>query len=58
MVKMAIVKPIYGAYGAVTGIAGKSDVTTANADTALNETLVNSFDKDRVNAQTECSGCQ
>jgi filamentous hemagglutinin len=38
-------------YSAVTGIAGKSDVTTANVGT-LNETLVNSFDKDRVNAQT------
>ena len=38
-------------YGAVTGMAGKSDVTTANVGT-LNETLVNSFDKDRVNAQT------
>ncbi|WP_172800108.1 hemagglutinin repeat-containing protein, partial [Faucicola atlantae] len=37
-------------YGAVTGMAGKSDVTTANVGT-LNETLVNSFDKDRVNAQ-------
>ncbi|OBX76553.1 hypothetical protein A9306_10010 [Moraxella atlantae] len=37
-------------YGAVTGMAGKSEVTTANVGT-LNETLANSFDKDRVNAQ-------
>ncbi len=37
-------------YGAVTGMAGKSEVTTANVGT-LNETLANNFDKDRVNAE-------
>ena len=37
-------------YGAVTGIAGKSDVTTANVG-SLNEVLQNNFDKDRVNEQ-------
>ncbi|OPH35906.1 hemagglutinin repeat-containing protein [Moraxella atlantae] len=37
-------------YGAVTGMAGKSDVTTANVS-SLNETLENSFDKTAVEAQ-------
>ena len=37
-------------YGAVTGIAGKSDVTTANVS-SLNETLENSFDKTAVETQ-------
>ncbi|WP_410473288.1 hemagglutinin repeat-containing protein [Faucicola mancuniensis] len=37
-------------YGAVTGVAGKSDVTTANVG-SLNEVLQNNFDKDRVNEQ-------
>ena len=37
-------------YGAVTGMAGKSDVTTANVS-SLNEKLENSFDKTAVEAQ-------
>lgn len=37
-------------YGAVTGMAGKSDVTTATVS-SLNEPLQNSFDKDRVSKQ-------
>ena len=37
-------------YGAVTGMAGKSDVTTANVS-SLNETLENRFDKTAVEAQ-------
>ena len=37
-------------YGAVTGMAGKSDVTTANVS-SLNETLENSFDKTAVETQ-------
>ena len=39
-------------YGAVTGRAGKSDVTTANVG-SLNEVLQNNFDKDRVNAEID-----
>ena len=37
-------------YGAVTGIAGKSDVTTANVS-SLNKPLENSFDKTAVEEQ-------
>ena len=37
-------------YGAVTGVAGKSEVTTATVG-SLNEVLQNNFDKDRVNAE-------
>ena len=37
-------------YGAVTGMAGKSDVTTANVS-SLNKPLENSFDKTAVEAQ-------
>ena len=37
-------------YGAVTGIAGKSDVTTANVS-SLNKPLENSFDKTAVETQ-------
>ena len=37
-------------YGAVTGMAGKSDVTTANVS-SLNKPLENSFDKTTVEAQ-------
>ena len=37
-------------YGVVTGMAGKSDVTTANVS-SLNEKLENSFDKTAVEAQ-------
>ena len=37
-------------YGAVTGVAGKSDVTTATVGD-LNKPLENNFDKDRVNAE-------
>ena len=37
-------------YGAVTGVAGKSEVTIANVET-LNKSLANNFDKDKVNAE-------
>ncbi|UNU73957.1 hemagglutinin repeat-containing protein [Moraxella nasovis] len=39
-------------YGAVTGMAGKFEITTNNVST-LNETLVNNFDKDRVNQEID-----
>lgn len=39
-------------YGAVTGLAGKSEVTTGTVGD-LNAVLQNNFDKDRVNAQID-----